>query len=274
MFVDVIEMLDDYAGGYTTWPRRFGPGPVGASLGDAFDVDLRTSDGQLCWPLSEPAAIMLQGHLGALVESELYGAPWDRLPRRLVPATRSLTLEMLVHPGLMRSKGAADALLNAGPIVTAAVTRVLSELLLADATEPVLPDHLVEGALATLGYFRHEAALEVLCELAGPRRSVDVRAEAATSLGDVMAAAGHRQATARLPRHWHRGLDVLLGALDDRSPIVAQAAVRGVAGLSPESYPQLVDGVRGVAHRFPESTLAVQLAEWCLGWWDPALRSQ
>lgn len=268
---DVVHMLEHHAGGYAAWAERYGHGPGGSEFGDPFDIDLWNDDGQIAWPLPERAAAMLRRELGAADEAALYAAPWDRVPRRLVPAARRLTLELLLHPGLVRTKAAADTIIHAGPSITGAVARVTSSLLRSHLETGVLPGHVVEGALATLGYLRHDAALELLCDAgsAGAQAVLgeDGRAAAVASLGDVMVAAGRRLDAGRLPKHWHRGQSVLGAAIADPSPYVVQAAIRGVAGLRADHF---VAEVRAARTRFDDATLPVQLAEWCLAAWDPA----
>jgi hypothetical protein len=268
---DVVQVLREHAGGYLCWQDTFFPQRGRPPWTDSFDVDLRSGAGHIAWPLAPEALSAVRRHVGADTEAGLYAKPWERVPRRLVAGGRRMTIEMLVHPGLVRTKAAADTIIQAGPIVTTAVTRSLCSLLRHHLTRPVLPTHLVEGALANLGYFRNEAALETLVDVATtPVAGADVRAAALTSLGDVMAHS-NRGDQPRRPKHWYRGLAAIGEGLDPDRPLVAHAAVRAAAAVRATAF---ADKIRELRTRSPDGSTLERLAEWCLDSWDPVARHE
>jgi len=268
---DLVEMLRGHAGGYLHWPSGFEPLRRPTHWADPFDVDLRSQDGHLHWPLDPVTLEVLRRHLGATTEAELYEKPWDRVPRRLVPGARRLVIEMLICPGLVRTKSAADTIIQAGPVVTAAATRSVCAILREYLAGAPLPAYLVEGVLANLGYFRDDAALETLIDVAqAVDASPDIRAAAVTSLGNVLCQVTRREAQRR-PKHWHRGLEALGTALQATHPVELAAAIHSVAGVGATEFAGQVLAIRST---FPETSSVAQLADWCLDSWDPAVRGR
>ena len=264
---DAATVLRDHRGGHTAWPSVFPPAEANDGSFDFFSVNMRTPEGQFAWPMATSTRGLLTRHVAPQHERGVYAAPWDRVPRRLVPAARRVILEMLCYPGLVRTKDAADMLLEAGPPIATAAARSLVGLL-DDPDAAVLPDHIVEGALAKLGYFRNIAALALLSRYSIEGRTETIRAEATRSLGDVLSRAG-RLTRRRRVRHGDEARRILEDALTDRSTYVVQAAVLGVAGLGGV---ELGDRIRAVADQHA-STHAGELARWCLASWDTARQS-
>ncbi|MEQ1874909.1 MAG: hypothetical protein ABL953_14435 [Ilumatobacteraceae bacterium] len=251
---DVAAVLRNYGGGYSTW------GVANPNWTDFFKVD-HDNNGSFEWPCTSA----VHTHLAKFVlpspwsDSEMFASPWDRLPRQLVFAARRMTLEMLLHPSLVRAKAASDTLSAGGPVVATAVSRTLS-LMLDHAESKVLPDHLVEFAANTMSYVGgDDSPLSTLIEVTRSDRSDDCRAAAIASLGDVLYRM--RREDPEKPRRNHAtAMDTLVSSLDSSSPAIVNAAIFAFQGL-PSSA---VSGKLHWLSREHSSPLTRDLALWCL----------
>lgn len=263
--LDIVRALREYAGGYRRWLTAFEPLHRVSQWTEPFDVDLR-SDGQLVWPLDPAVAAILMAHLGAVDEDAMYDKPWDRVPRRLVPGARRLVLEMLLHPGQVRTKAAADTLIQAGPVVAGAAARAICGMLRAHLETRAVPEALLEGAMAKLGYFRHEAALDTLLDVAGTAWvPADLRAAALVSVGDVLCHAGRGPNPKRL-RSQRRALDTIERAVGDPDSAVTRAAMQAAVAAGCRELAPLIRRVRHAPGHHPS---VARMAEWCLEAWQP-----